>query len=179
MAKRYNVGALNLIIFCYGLAMYSLYSKIQQTRWLIAPPVYVLLMMSLLAFFLGMFGFKDLRNWRTKTRSWLTVIFSAFLSIVLFLASLLLVFASSLGVNERIETSHSPNGKYTVDFYRYDPGATGAYGVRGELNGPLWYKKRIYHQSRIEQVEVEWVDNDIILINKHKLNLKAGETYGY
>ena len=64
-------------------------------------------------------------------------------------------------------------------FYHYDAGAAGSFGVRGEINGPLWFKKRIYYQSRVEHVEVEWVNNSTVSINKRTLNLKEGETYGY
>ena len=179
MKKRYNIWAFYIIFFCFGLSMYSLYSNIKGTWWLIAPPNYVLFIISSLAFALGIIGFKDKRNWRVKTRSWVTVILSALLSIALFLSILLTLFASSFGVNELIETVHSPDGSYTIDFYRYDAGAAGTFGVRGEINGPLWLKKRIYHQQKVEQVEVEWLNNHTVLINNRKLNLKEGETYGY
>lgn len=179
MEKRSNRWAFNLLFLCFGLAMYSLFSNIIGTWWLIAPPNYILFISSSLAFALGIIGFKDKSNWRAKTRSWVTVIFSALLSIALFLAILLTLFASLLGANERIETVQSPDGSYTIDFYRYDAGAAGTFGVRGEINGPLWFKKRFYHQQRVEQIEVEWLDNNTVLINNHKLNLKEGETYGY
>lgn len=179
MEKRSNIWAFYLLFICFGLAIYSLFSNIKGTWWLIAPPNYILIIFSLLAFALGIIGFKDKSNWRAKTRSWLTVILSALLFIALFLAILLTLFASLLGVNERIETVQSPDGSYTIDFYRFDAGATGTFGVRGEINGPLWFKKRIYHQQRVEQIEVEWLDNNTVSINNHKLNLKEGETYGY
>lgn len=171
MAKRYNVWSFYLIVVCLGLAAYSLYSNINNT-WLIAPPNYILLIISLFAFISGIIGFRDKRNWRTKTRSWLTVILSILMSIALFLAILLSLFASSFGVNEHIETVQSPDGNYTIEFYRYDAGAAGTFGVRGELNGPLWFKKRIYHQDRIEHVEVEWENNSTVSINNRILNLK-------
>ncbi len=81
--------------------------------------------------------------------------------------------------NKHVKTIHSPNGDYTVDFYRWDQGATGTFGIRGELNGPLWFKKRIYIQKRMEDVSVDWQSNDIVSINNHILNLKEGETFGY
>ena len=179
MEKRCNMWAFYLIFICYGLAIYSLYSNIKQTWWLIAPPNYVLFIISLTAMVLGIIGFKDKRNWRAKTRSWLSIILSVSSSIALFLIILFSLFFSSLGMKELIETVQSPDGNYTIDFYRYDAGAAGTFGVRGEINGPLWFKKRIYHQRRIEQVEVEWVNNNTVSINNRKLNLKEGETYGY
>lgn len=178
MEKRNNLVSFYLILVCLGLAVYSLYSNLSHA-WLIAPPNYILFVFSLLAFTLGIIGFKDKRNWRTKTRSWLTVILSLLLSIVLFLAVLLSLFASSFGANEHIKTVQSPDGNYTIDFYRYDAGAAASFGIRGELNGPLWFKKRIYYRDTEEQVEVEWKNNSTVSINNRTLNLKEGETYGY
>jgi len=178
MEKRYNLWSFYLIIVCLGLAAYSLYSNIENV-WLIAPPNYILLLVSVIVFILGIKGFKDKRNWQVKTRSWLTVILSFLMSIVLILAILLSLFASFLGVIEHIETVHSPDGNYTIDFYRFDGGAAGPFGVRGELDGPLWVKKRIYYQERVEKVEAEWENTTTISINNHILNLKDGDTYGY
>ncbi|WP_391560076.1 DUF5412 family protein [Robertmurraya sp.] len=178
MGKRYNLWSFYLILVCLGLVAYSLYSNISNT-WLIAPPNYILLLISVISFIFGIKGFKDNRNWQAKTRSWLTVILSFLLSIALFLVILLSLFASLLGANEHIETVHSPDGNYTIDFYRYDAGAAGSFEVRGELKGPLWFKKRIYYQDTVEQVEVEWDNNSRVSINNHILNLKKGDTYGY
>lgn len=178
MERRYNLWSLYLILICIGIAAYSLYSNINNT-WLIAPPNYILLLISLIALTLGIVGFKDKRNWRSKTRSWLTVILSLLTSIGLFLALSFTIFFSSLGANEHIKTITSPDDNYTIDFYRYDAGAAGSFGVRGELNGPLWFKKRIYYQDTVEQVEVEWKNDSIVSINNHTLNLKKGDTYGF
>jgi len=178
MEKRYNLWSFYLILVCLGLAAYSLYSNIRNT-WLIAPPNYILLIISLLAFTLGIFGLEDKRNWRTKTRSWLTIILSSLTSIGLFLVLSFTLFFSSMGANEHIKTVNSPDNNYTIDFYRYDAGAAGSFGVRGELNGPLWFKKRIYYQDAVEQVEVEWKNNSTVSINNHILDLEEGDTYGY
>lgn len=178
MEKRYNVWSFNLILSCLGLAAYSLYSNISHT-WLIVPPNYILLIISLLAFILGIFGLRDKRNWRTKTRSWLTIILSLLTSIGLFLALSFTLFFLSIGANKHIKTVNSPDDHYKIDFYRYDAGAAGSFGVRGELNGPLWFKKRIYYQDTVEQVEVEWKNNSTVSINNHILNLEEGDTYGH
>ena len=52
--------------------------------------------------------------------------------------SFTLIF-SFAGANEKIETISSTVNNYTFDFYRFDAGAAGSFGVRGELNGPLWF----------------------------------------
>ena len=176
--KRYNVWAFYLILICIGVSFYSLYSNITNT-WLISPPTYILFIISLLAFILGIKGLKDKRNWRTKTRSWLTIILSSLLSIVLFLALSFTLFFSAFGANEHIKTVSSPDNSYTIDFYLWDAGAAGTFGVRGELNGPLWFKKRIYYEKRIENVNVEWKSNHEVSINNRILKLNEGETFGY
>lgn len=84
-----------------------------------------------------------------------------------------------MGANKHIKTVSSPEDNYTIDFYRFDAGAAGSFGVRGTLNGPLWSKKRIYYQQSVEQVEVEWENNSTISINNHLLNLKKGDTFGF
>ena len=175
MGKRYNLWSFYLILICLGLAAYSLYSNINNT-WLVAPPNYILLLMSLLAFILGIFGFEDKRNWRTKARSWFTVILSSLTSIGLFLVvSFTLIF--SFGSNEHIKTVSSPDNKYIIDFYRWDAGAAGTFGIRGELNGPLWFKKRIYYEDPMHKANVEWVNNHIVKINNHTLDFDKGETF--
>ncbi|WP_233880075.1 DUF5412 family protein [Virgibacillus halodenitrificans] len=178
MGKQYNFLSFYLILVCLGLAAYSLYSNMNNT-WLIAPPNYILLIISLIAFILGVIGFKDKRNWWAKTRSWLTVILSSLTTIGLFLVVSFTLFFSSMGANEHIRTVSSTDDNYTIDFYRFDAGAAGSFGVRGELNGPLWFKKRIYLQHDVGQVEVEWENNDKVSINNHILKLGEGDTYGY
>ncbi|MFC7322518.1 DUF5412 family protein [Halobacillus campisalis] len=178
MAIKYNVGGLCLIIFCIGVAIYSLYSNFNNA-WLIAPPNYILLAVSITAFVLGVKGFKDKRNWLARLRSWLTVVLSLLLAAALSLALLFASFFSSMGVDEHIKTVSSPNEKHTIDFYRWDAGAAGTFGIRGELSGPLWFKKRIYYQKRIEHAKVNWQSNNKVSINNHIINVNKGETFGY
>ncbi|MBS4192752.1 hypothetical protein KHA94_21715 [Bacillus sp. FJAT-49705] len=178
MEIKNNLWSFYLIWICIGVSVYSLFSNINNT-WLIAPPNYILLLVSVIAFILGIKGFKDKRNWWTKLRSWLTVILSLLLSIILLLAVLLTLLGSYFGANSHLETISSPDGKYTIDFYRWDAGAAGSFGIRGELNGPFWFKKRIYYEKRTENVEIEWENNNTVSINNHIFNLDEGDTYGY
>lgn len=177
MGRRYNLWSFYLILVCLGLATYSLHSNINN-NWLVAPPVYILILMSIVAFILGILGFKDERNWRTKTTSWFTVILSSLTSVGLFLV-LTFTLLFSFGANEHIKIISSPDNSYTIDFYRWDAGAAGTFGIRGELNGPLWFKKRIYYEKRTETVEVEWKNDSELSINNNILDLNTGDTYGY
>ncbi|GAA5416826.1 hypothetical protein Pryu01_01865 [Paraliobacillus ryukyuensis] len=178
MKKSDNAWSFYLILFCIVLVLYALYSNLAN-MWLIAPPNYILILLSLSALVLGIIGFKDKRSWWTKTRSWITVILSGLTSGMLFLIILLTLLISFMGGDQHIKTVHSPDGTYTIDFYRYDAGAAGSLGVRAELDGPLWFKKRIYYLNDRETVDVEWENNSTVSINKRSLDLKKGETYGY
>ena len=150
-----------------------------NNTWLISPPIYILFILAVLALVLGVKGLKDKRSWLTKTRSWLTISLASLLSIALFLVLSFTLLFSSLGANEHLKTVSSPDDSYTIDFYRWDAGAAGTFGVRGELNGPLWFKKRIYYEQRTEKVDVEWESDHNVLINNHVLDLKEGDTFGY
>ncbi|WP_241964512.1 DUF5412 family protein [Paraliobacillus zengyii] len=170
--------AFYLILLCIGLSLYSLYSNISNA-WRIAPSNYVLLLVSIIAFIFGVIGFKDNRHWKSKTRSWLTLILSILFSLAIFYVILLSSLLSSMGVNEQIKTVSSPDENYTIDFYFYDAGASGSFGIRGELNGPLWFKKRIFLQSGTEEVTVKWESNKIVVINDQTLDLDKGDTFRY
>ena len=104
----------------------------------------------------------------------------------LLLAGLLLLFLllqlalfTLLGGPKHLTTSESPNKTYTMDFYYFDAGAMGTFGIRGQLDGPLGFKKHIYYERHATEAKVEWVDNHIVKINGHQLNLKNGESFGY
>ena len=178
MVKSYNLWSFLLILLCFFFSGYWVYSNLNNT-WQISPPVYVLLLISIAAFVLAIFGFKNTRSVWSAIRNWIAVILSLLVSLLLLFAFLLWLLFSGLGANEHIKTVHSPDGHYTIDFYRWDAGAAGTFGIRGELNGPLWFKKRIYLERRIETVEVEWINENKISINNHVLDLDVEETYGY
>ncbi|WP_185131720.1 DUF5412 family protein [Cohnella zeiphila] len=137
-------------------------------------PFYVILLFSFLTLTLGVIGFFDKTIRNAKFRSRFTTIFSIILIFVLFITMLFTTMFS--GAKELLTTVHSPDGKYTVKFYHTDAGGMGTFGVLGELNGPLWFKKKIYVEKRVDQVDIEWKDNHTILINNHKLDLRKGET---
>ncbi|GGA61866.1 DUF5412 family protein [Ornithinibacillus halotolerans] len=178
MAMKYNHCSFYIILLCIGLAAYSVYSQINHT-WIATPPTYILLILSIMAFIYAIKGRKDKTSWVSTFRSWLTITLSVLLSIVLLLVIFLQLLGSLLGGNEHLKTIHSPDETYTIDFYQWDAGAAGTFGIRGELNGPLWFKKSIYLERRVEDVSIEWISNTVVSINNHKLDLAQGETFGY
>lgn len=48
----------------------------------------------------------------------------------------------------------------------------GTFGIVGELNDPLWFKKNIYSERHADQAEVEWEVEHIVVINGHRLDLR-------
>lgn len=81
---------------------------------------------------------------------------------------------------ELIEEVVSPNGDYTMKAYLCNGGATVSYAVRGELNYNQKNKKakNIYWDYRIEDADIEWTDEDTVVINGHSIDVLK-ETYDW
>lgn len=74
---------------------------------------------------------------------------------------------------ELIAEVKSPNGTYTIKAYLSDGGATTAFAVLGELNYNKENKrpKNIYWNYREDHADINWIDNDSVIINGHKLDV--------
>jgi fumarate reductase subunit D len=145
-----------------------------NNQWLIIPPNYVILIFSFLVLFLAILGFKDKSNKFAKLRSWISTVLS---SILIFILIVIMSFTAMFsGSKELLKTAHSPGEKYTINFYKTDAGAMGTHGILGELEGPLWFKRVIYYEQKVDQVDLEWENNHTVLINDRKLDLMKGDT---
>ncbi|WP_145147459.1 DUF5412 family protein [Paenibacillus xylanexedens] len=161
-----------LVLFLYFISIYSLYSHMNN-KWLVSPPNYVILILSILGLALAILGFKDTSNKSTKVRSWISTVLSVVLIFILLGA---LSFTSIFsGSKQLLTTTHSPDKHNTISFYKTDAGAMGSFGVVGELKGPLWFKRVFYYEGKTDQVDLEWVDNHTISINDQKVNVSSGE----
>jgi len=74
---------------------------------------------------------------------------------------------------EYLTEEMSPDGTYTVKAYRTNGGATTSYAIRGEL---VFHQrndktKNIYWNYREETANIEWIDNDTVVINGHALHV--------
>ena len=78
-----------------------------------------------------------------------------------------------LPTGELISEVQSPNGSYAVKAYLANGGATTSYAVRGELNFNNSRKrpKNIYWNYREEKAKIEWINEDIVSINGHELQV--------
>lgn len=72
-----------------------------------------------------------------------------------------------------IAESTSPNGKYSIKVYISSGGATTDFSVLGELNYIPENKspKNIYWNYQEDTVNIQWLDDDTVMINGHKLNV--------
>lgn len=176
--RNYSRLAIIVLLVTVLISAYSLYAQIAGS-WQIAPPTYVLLMMSIVAFVLALIGLSETRGWKRYVLSWLPIVSSALVAILLFGAVLLTAFAQSMALERYVTTSTSPDGRYTIDFYYVDHGAAGTFGMRGDLNGPLWATKPIYFERHAVDVLVDWQGEATLVVNGRVLNLAEGERYGY
>ncbi|MFC5604421.1 DUF5412 family protein [Sporosarcina koreensis] len=171
MERKYNLWSFILCLLLVALSLQALYAAYNRT-WQLAPPALTLWLLAVIALVTGIIGFKDKSSRRARWRSWLTVLITIPLSAI---------FLLGVGVNtfarEHIETTQSPDSKITIDFYTLNGGAATSMSVEGIVNGPLWFKKRIYYEDPMHKVDVEWINNHIVTINNHTLNLNKGETF--
>lgn len=154
--------------------------------WLITQTLWTFSTSSIVALTIALISVLYLLNKRAKSvhgfkkfLAWL-ISFVSFLMTVLLLCVLILqLIVLLLGGVSHLTTSISPDQRYKIHFYYFDAGAMGTFGVRGELNGPLGFKKQIYYERHATEVHVEWLNHHIISINGNELNLKNGDYFGY
>ena len=82
-----------------------------------------------------------------------------------------------LPTGEYLTEETSPDGTYTVRAYLNNGGATTSYSIRGELvfNKNNSKTKNIYWNYREDTAEIEWMDNNTVIINGHTLEVPNGK----
>lgn len=171
MERQFNLWSFILSLVVIVLSLQFIYASYNRT-WSVAPPALILWLLTVIAFVMGIIGFKDKSSRLARWRSWLTVLISFPLS-----AIFLLGVSVNTIAREPIKTAHSPDSKITIDFYTLNGGAATSISVIGIVNGPLWFEKRIYFEDDMHKVDVAWTNNHIITINNHTLNLDKEETF--
>lgn len=74
--------------------------------------------------------------------------------------------------------SQSPDGKYTLEAYRTEPGATVDFSIRVYLIRDN--KKNIIYDAYHEyEAKIVWIDNTTVSINGKTLNISQGEMYDW
>ena len=91
----------------------------------------------------------------------------------------ILLLANSLNVPERfLQSSSSPSGKYTLEAYRAEPGATVDFSIKVYLLEPDG-KKLIYDAYHEREVEIYWLNESTVSINGRSIDLELGESYDW
>lgn len=79
---------------------------------------------------------------------------------------------------EKIAESISPSGEYTINVYLNNGGASTSYSVLCVLSHNS-REKNIYWSNRCESADIEWIDNDTVIINGIKLENIEKDTFDY
>ncbi|GAA0337959.1 hypothetical protein GCM10008967_30300 [Bacillus carboniphilus] len=161
-----------ITIFWMLVTVHMVISDMNQT-WSLAPRAPMVWLFVLTTMIVGLFGFNDRSSLVAKVRSWVSTVLSNLLLLVLSLG----VLRYNAMHTELIKTVHSPDKQYTINFYLTNGGAMTSLGVLGELDGPLWFYKKVFYDYRMDRAEVEWINNHTVSINGHLLDLGKGETF--
>lgn len=79
---------------------------------------------------------------------------------------------NNLPTGEFIKSYDSPTSNYTINIYLCNGGATTDYSIRGELvENHNMSKKNIYWSYHEQEANVEWVDEQTVVINGRNLNV--------
>lgn len=108
-------------------------------------------------------------------------------TVLLFLVILIIIFLFGYGgkkyfldelfkpSEELIIDSSSFDGTYNIKAYIVNGGATVDWAIRCYLTTNNKHKKIIYYEYHVNDVKINWVDNDTVIINDHKIDLPDGK----
>ncbi|WP_420488240.1 DUF5412 domain-containing protein [Gottfriedia acidiceleris] len=115
------------------------------------------------------------KNWQKRRRLSFKILISvSVLFLVLIGYGVYWVFfdMNRLPKGDYLTEEKSPNGNYTIKAFVTNGGATTGYAVRGEL---VYNKEKksntVYWNYRESAADIEWIDNDTVVINGHTLNI--------
>ena len=75
----------------------------------------------------------------------------------------------------------SPNSTYTVEIYQNDGGATNGYATLGVLRkkSDSSYARNIYWENNTDSAEVQWLDDNTVIINGRKIPNVLKDKYDF
>ena len=100
------------------------------------------------------------------------------LDIIIFLAPLLSGDINAIKPQEMLSESVSPTGEYKITAYLNNGGATTAYAVLCVLSHDNC-EKNIYWNYRCDSADIEWVDEDTVIINGVRLENVEEDVFDY
>jgi len=86
--------------------------------------------------------------------------------------------SQSNGSEILIQTSVSPGSKYKIEAFVTDPGTTVDFSIKVYLITEN-KKRLIYNEYHKSEVDILWLDDDIVKINTIKINITKGEVYDW
>ena len=97
--------------------------------------------------------------------------------LVVIIVTLLLTSCSmeNLPQGELINEVRSPSGEKVLKVYLVDGGATVDYAIRCEVCADDGLKRTIYWNYHEEDAIVEWITDDTVSINGHRINVLTGK----
>ena len=150
-----------------------------RTLWTVSTSSLVALTMAFISvLYLLIKGAKSIHGFKKILASLIGVVSFLMTALLLCVLTLQLVVILLGGITP-LTTSVSPDQRYKINFYYFDAGAMGTFGVRGELDGPFGFKKHMYYERHATEAQIEWLNDYTISINGNELNLKNGEYFGY
>ncbi len=97
--------------------------------------------------------------------------------LVVALIATILYGAKWATTHEKIEEASSPDNKYTVTAYLDNGGATTPYSILCMVRkNKIGFSRKIYYQYRCDEADIEWLDNQTVIINGIELDVKK-DTY--
>lgn len=172
---NYLKGSFLFSFLTITVTIYYFYALDRMNVWRIIPGYFVYIFY-LISVFLVVMAFQK-KHIKTVPQKFLIIIPILINIVLTVILCIYLFFSMAIGRSfPLIQTETSPDEKIELNFYSFDAGGMGTFGVIGEVNGPLWFKKRIYYEKRIQDIEIEWIDNDTLLINKQLIELKEAGT---
>lgn len=173
MIKKTANSGTYAILLCFLLVILPFIVK-YYSYWDVALPTSLTWVILVLTFIYTVNSFFVQTTIYGKIVGFIAILVTGLFSI---LVGLWLFFVLFTPGKELLDTTTSPDEKYTIDFYLNNGGAATDIWVTGELDGPLWSEKEIYARSRVDQVTFEWINNHKIKVTNRVLDLTKGDIY--
>ena len=110
------------------------------------------------------------------------LLFSAIIILSIGIVSYVCFFSiQNIKGEEHIATYTSPNGTYELEIFRNNGGATTSYAILGVLHkqSNSKYSRNIYWENRQEDAEVEWIDDNTVMINNKRIENVEKDKYDF
>lgn len=118
---------------------------------------------------------------KSKKKIAISAVFIAIVAAVLICVYHFFFSTAAIKGEKLVSEYSSPNSTYTVEIYQNDGGATTDYAVLGVLRkkSDSSYSRNIYWENHTDSAEVEWLDDDTVIINGRKIQNVLKNKYDF